>query len=127
MLHNNSKYYVPHYSPSPEDAIKLIKAAGGVAVIAHPMASHRGRVISAETFGSIIQSGLDGIEVDHRDHTPDEKVSLINLAKEFDLVMTGSSDYHGNGKLNILGEYTTNPDQWEKLESKANARRVVSI
>ena len=127
MLHNNSKYYVPHYSPSPEDAIKLIKAAGGVAVIAHPMASHRGRVISAETFGSIIQSGLDGIEVDHRDHTPDEKVSLINLAKEFDLVMTGSSDYHGNGKLNILGEYTTNPDQWEKLESKANARRVISI
>ncbi|MDA3036495.1 MAG: phosphatase, partial [Actinomycetota bacterium] len=77
--------------------------------------------------GSIIQSGLDGIEVDHRDHTPDEKVSLINLAKEFDLVMTGSSDYHGNGKLNILGEYTTNPDQWEKLESKANARRVFSI
>ena len=127
MLHNNSKYYVPHYSPSPEEAIKLIKQAGGVAVIAHPMASHRGRVISAETFGSIIQAGLDGIEVDHRDHTPDEKKSLIDLAKEFELVMTGSSDYHGNGKLNILGEYTTNTDQWEKLESKANARRVITI
>jgi predicted metal-dependent phosphoesterase TrpH len=126
MLHNNSKYYVSHYSPSPEVAIKLIKEAGGVAVIAHPMASHRGRVISSETFGSIINSGLDGIEVDHRDHTPDEKKELINLAKEFDLVMTGSSDYHGNGKLNLLGEYTTHPKQWEKLESKATIRRVVT-
>jgi len=126
MLHNNSKYYVSHYSPSPEVAIKLIKEAGGVAVIAHPMASHRGRVISSETFGSIINSGLDGIEVDHRDHTPDEKRELIKLAKEFDLVMTGSSDYHGNGKLNMLGEYTTHPKQWEKLESKATIRRVVS-
>jgi predicted metal-dependent phosphoesterase TrpH len=126
MLHNNSKYYVSHYSPSPEVAIKLIKEAGGVAVIAHPMASHRGRVISTETFGSIINSGLDGIEVDHRDHTPDEKRELINLAKEFDLVMTGSSDYHGNGKLNMLGEYTTHPKQWEKLESKATIRRVVT-
>jgi predicted metal-dependent phosphoesterase TrpH len=91
------------------------------------MASHRGRVISSQTFGSIINSGLDGIEVEHRDHTPDEKKELMNLAIEFDLAMTGSSDYHGNGKLNVLGEYTTKNDQWEKLESKANARRVVAI
>jgi len=127
MLHNNSKYYVSHYSPLPEEAIKLIKQAGGVAVIAHPMASHRGRVISGQTFGSIIEAGLDGIEVEHRDHTPDEKQNLINLAKEFDLVMTGASDYHGNGKLNTLGEYTTRLEQWEILESKANARRVISV
>lgn len=127
MLHNNSKYYIPHYSPLPEEAIKLIKQAGGVAVIAHPMASHRGRVISSQTFGSIINSGLDGIEVEHRDHTPDEKKELMNLAIEFDLAMTGSSDYHGNGKLNVLGEYTTKNEQWEKLESRANARRVVAI
>lgn len=126
MLHNNSKYYVSHYSPSPELAISLIKQAGGVAVIAHPMASHRGRTISKETFGSIIEAGLDGIEVDHRDHTPDEKIALINLAKSFNLVMTGSSDYHGNGKLNVLGEYTTNPEQWEKLESRATQRRVIT-
>jgi len=117
-LHNGSKFYINHYSPSPIDAIRLIKAAGGVS---------RGRVISSQTFGSIINSGLDGIEVEHRDHTPDEKNELMNLAIEFDLTMTGSSDYHGNGKLNVLGEYTTKNDQWEKLESKANARRVVAI
>jgi len=127
MLHNNSKYYVSHYSPTPEAAIALIKAAGGVSVIAHPMASHRGRTISLETFGSLIDSGLDGIEVDHRDHSPDEKQQLIALANGSNLVMTGASDYHGNGKLNSLGEYTTNPDQWERLEARANARRVLSV
>ena len=127
MLHNNSKYYVSHYSPTPEAAIKLIKAAGGVSVIAHPMASHRGRTISLDTFGSIIQAGLDGIEVDHRDHSPDEKSQLIKLANESNLVMTGASDYHGNGKLNTLGEYTTRPEQWEKLESRSNASRVISV
>ena len=127
MLHNNSKYYVSHYSPTPEVAIKLIKAAGGVSVIAHPMASHRGRTISLDTFGSIIQAGLDGIEVEHRDHSPDEKSQLIKLANESNLVMTGASDYHGNGKLNTLGEYTTRPEQWEKLESRSNARRVISV
>ena len=127
MLHNNSKYYVSHYSPTPEDAIALIKAAGGVSVIAHPMASHRGRTISLETFGSLIDSGLDGIEVDHRDHSPDEKKQLISLANGSNLVMTGASDYHGNGKLNSLGEYTTNPDQWQRLEARANARRVITV
>jgi len=127
MLHNNSKYYVSHYSPTPETAIALIKAAGGVSVIAHPMASHRGRTISLETFGSLIDSGLDGIEVDHRDHSPAEKIELISLASGSNLVMTGASDYHGNGKLNSLGEYTTNPEQWEKLEERANARRVITV
>ena len=127
MLHNHSKYYVSHYSPTPEAVIKLIKGAGGVSVIAHPMASHRGRTISLDTFGSLIQAGLDGVEVDHRDHSPQEKTQLIELARESKLVMTGASDYHGNGKLNLLGEYTTEPAQWQNLEERANARRVLSV
>jgi predicted metal-dependent phosphoesterase TrpH len=127
MLHNHSKYYVSHYSPTPEAVIKLIKGAGGVSVIAHPMASHRGRTISLDTFGSLIQAGLDGIEVDHRDHSPQEKTQLIALARDSKLVMTGASEYHGNGTLNLLGEYTTEPAQWQKLEERANARRVLSV
>jgi hypothetical protein len=127
MLHNKSKYYVAHYSPTPAEAIKLIKAAGGVAIIAHPMASHRGRTISYESFGDLITAGLDGVEVDHRDHSPDEKNALIELARENNLVMTGASDYHGNGKLNQLAEYTTNPEHWEKLEALATQRRVITL
>ena len=127
MLHNKSKYYVAHYSPKPVDAIKLIKAAGGVAVIAHPMASHRGRTISLETFGDLIEAGLDGIEVDHRDHSLDEKSALIKLASENNLIMTGASDYHGNGKLNQLAEYATNADQWDLLQARASTDRVIRV
>ena len=41
------------------------------------------------------------------------------------MVITGSSDYHGNGKINRLGEHLTSPQEWEKLEAMATARRVV--
>ena len=125
FLHNGSKFYINHYSPSPEMAIRLIKEAGGVAIIAHPLASRSGRTIKPETLMKLIESGLDGIEVDHRDHSEIERSELLRLAIEHDLVVTGSSDYHGTGKLNQLAEFTTNPQQWERLEAKANARRVI--
>ena len=119
LLHNKSKFYINHYSPSPVETIKLIKAAGGVAIIAHPLASQRGRTISMDLFASLIAAGLDGIEVDHRDHSESEKSELLRFAIENELIVTGSSDYHGTGKLNQLAEYTTHPRQWEALEAKA--------
>ena len=125
-LNNNSKYYVSHYSPRPEVAIKLIKDAGGVSVIAHPMASLRGRIIETDTFQSYVAAGLDGIEIDHRDHSLEQRFLLRGIAKETGLAITGSSDYHGNGKLNQLAEFTTSPEQWEALEARANARRVIT-
>ena len=125
LLHNGSKYYVTHAAPTPEDAISQIRAAGGVAVIAHPFASRRGEIISVTTFTSLVASGLNGIEVNHRDHSQVEREQLSEIADELALVKTGSSDYHGNGKLNALGENLTDPEQWERLESLANARRVV--
>jgi predicted metal-dependent phosphoesterase TrpH len=124
-LHNNSPYYVAHYSPTPERAISLIKAAGGVAVIAHPMASLRGRTVSIESFSRYVEAGLDGIEVFHRDHSADQRILLTDIARSLGLVRTGSSDYHGDGKLNELGENTTEIEQWLALESRATARRVI--
>ncbi len=126
FLHNGSKFYINHYSPSPEEAIKLIKSAGGVAVIAHPLASRSGRTVNPEIFSDLIAAGLDGIEIDHRDHQELERSALLRIALENDLVITGSSDYHGTGKLNQLAEFTTSPEQWERLESKARERRVIS-
>ena len=126
FLHNGSKFYINHYSPSPEVAIQLIKEAGGVAVIAHPLASRSGRKIDVETLERLIKAGLDGIEVDHRDHNDMGRSELMRLAIENDLVVTGSSDYHGTGKLNQLAEFTTHPQQWERLEAKAKVRRVIS-
>jgi predicted metal-dependent phosphoesterase TrpH len=125
LLHNNSKFYIPHYSPTPEEVIKMVKEAGGVVVIAHPFASLRGRTIDENAFEPMVEAGLDGIEIFHRDHTPDQREVLLRIAQEFDLVPTGSSDYHGQGKLNLLAEFTTSNENWERLESRAEIRRVV--
>jgi len=126
LLHNESRFYVSHAAPTPVEAISLIRRAGGVAVIAHPFASHRGQILNPDDFGELVAAGLNGIEVDHRDQNPDERSMLRAIAYELDLVVTGSSDYHGTGKLNSLAENHTHREQWEKLESQANARRVVS-
>ncbi|MFM1985034.1 MAG: hypothetical protein RLZZ295_200 [Actinomycetota bacterium] len=126
LLHNDSRFYVSHAAPTPADAIALIRRAGGVAVIAHPFASHRGQILRAEDFSELVAAGLNGIEVDHRDQNPDERAMLRVIARELDLVVTGSSDYHGTGKLNSLAENHTHGEQWEKLEAQANARRVVT-
>ena len=127
LLHNESKYYVTHAAPTPADAIATIKSAGGVAVIAHPFASRRGQILTADSFQDLVAAGLDGIEVHHRDQSAAEQQVLIEIARELHLVTTGASDYHGTGKLNAMAENTTHPAQWEALEARASARRVVKI
>jgi hypothetical protein len=90
------------------------------------MASRRGAVISTSIFSDLVDAGLNGIEVDHRDQTAAERVELRKVAQELELVITGASDYHGTGKMNSLGENLTDPAQWERLESLASHRRVVT-
>jgi predicted metal-dependent phosphoesterase TrpH len=125
LLHNDSQYYVTHVAPTPVEAIRTIRKSGGVAVIAHPFASRRGQILTASTFSDLVAAGLNGIEVHHRDHNVQEQETLTGIATELNLVVTGSSDYHGTGKLNGLAENTTHQAQWEQLESLADARRVV--
>jgi predicted metal-dependent phosphoesterase TrpH len=127
LLHNESRFYVSHAAPTPIEAIRLIRRAGGVAVIAHPFASRRGQILGVDDFTELVTAGLNGIEVDHRDQNPSERAILRVIATELDLVVTGSSDYHGTGKLNSLAENHTDKAQWEKLEAQANARRVISL
>ena len=126
LLHNDSPFYVSHFAPTPEDSIRAIRAAGGVAVIAHPFASRRGQTLTPESFAPLVDAGLNGIEVFHRDQSEDERSQLLVIAKALNLVVTGSSDYHGTGKLNQLGENTTAEAEWERLESMADQRRVAS-
>jgi len=107
-----SKYYVPNRGvPETVDAIGLVRAAGGVPVLAHPMARgygpKPGERMPREHFVSLIEAGLAGFEVYHRDVPEHARQWLLGLATEFDLIVTGSSDYHGTGKSNLLGENTT--------------------
>jgi predicted metal-dependent phosphoesterase TrpH len=126
LLNNDSPFYVSHFAPTPEDSIRAIRAAGGVAVIAHPFASRRGQILNPDSFATLVGAGLNGIEIFHRDQSEDERNQLISIARDLNLVITGSSDYHGTGKMNLIGENTTSPAEWERLESMADQRRVVS-
>jgi predicted metal-dependent phosphoesterase TrpH len=80
-----------------------------------------------ESFSSYVEAGLDAIEVFHRDHTGDQRNLLSAIVKDLGVLRTGSSDYHGTGKINELAENTTEPDQWQALEALANDRRVVRV
>ena len=115
ILTSHSRYFVSHYAVDPVLAVELVRAAGGVPVFAHPVATGRGRVVEPEIFHDMIDAGLLGLEVEHRDNPPEGRAWLRVLARERGLFMTGSSDYHGAGKPNLLGENLTSPDALERL------------
>lgn len=107
ILTPQSRYYVSHYAVNPVEAVRLVRAAGGVPVMAHPRARSRGRIASAKLIEEMIDAGLAGLEVHHRDNSLEDQKWLHSIAFEHDLLVTGSSDYHGAGKPNRLGENTT--------------------
>jgi len=110
ILATGSPYYVPYYATALLSAVRMVRAAGGVPVLAHPGAAARGRIVSDGTIRAAAEAGLAGLEVDHRDHTPAQRARLSVLAADLGLLVTGSSDYHGAGKPNRLGERTTSPE-----------------
>jgi predicted metal-dependent phosphoesterase TrpH len=119
--------HVARYATPTATMIRLITAAGGAAVIAHPWGHGSRRVMDAETLASLCAAGLTGLEVEHQDHGPTERRSLRRLATELDLVITGSSDFHGLGKVDHeLGCNLTEPDQYERLLAAAAANAATS-
>jgi 3',5'-nucleoside bisphosphate phosphatase len=109
--------YVGRYAADLETMIATVAASGGVTVIAHPWASRHDHTALDETGLARLQAvGLSGVEVDHEDHRPETRETLRALASRLGLVVTGSSDYHGTGKVgHELGCNTTDPEQLERL------------
>lgn len=125
ILTSHSRYFVQHYAPEPALAVELVRAAGGVPVFAHPVASSRGRVVGEQTYHDMIDAGLAGVEVDHRDNSDEGRKFLRGLAARHGLLMTGSSDYHGEGKPNRLGENLTAPEAFARIEELGTGSTVV--
>ncbi|GAB3580979.1 PHP domain-containing protein [Leifsonia lichenia] len=119
ILHWRGGYYQPHYAPAPLTGVRLIREAGGVPVLAHPATGGRGRVIPEDRLARLVDAGLFGLEIDHRENTEDGKARLHELAARFGLAVTGSSDYHGAGKPNRLGENTTDPEVLDRIIEEA--------
>jgi predicted metal-dependent phosphoesterase TrpH len=120
-LSSRSKYYVAKADSDVFDVIAMINAAGGVAVFAHPLARRRGPVVGDEVILALANAGLAGIEVDHPDHSPEDRLHLRELAAALGLIGTGSSDYHGTNKPTPIAACTTEPDAYEALIARASA------
>ncbi|MBD0710988.1 MULTISPECIES: PHP domain-containing protein [unclassified Streptomyces] len=118
-LADGGRAHVAKHELDPVDAIRLVKAAGGVTVFAHPLAVKRGQVLPEASIARLAEAGLDGIEVDHMDHDEATRARLRGLAKELGLLATGSSDYHGSRKTCRLGEYTTDPEIYGEITRRA--------
>ena len=115
LLHHHSPYYVAKVDTDVREGIALVRAAGGVPVFAHGLATKRGRVVGDAAVAAMVEAGLMGVEVDHPDHAPAERAHLRGLAADLDLIVTGSSDFHGTNKTTPIGACTTDPDQFEAI------------
>ena len=107
--------HVDRYAAPLLDTIRYVAEAGGVTVVAHPWgrSMHRWTEADLATFQA---AGLSGLEVDHQDHDAAARDSLRAIARQLGLVVTGSSDHHGAGKLDHeLGVNTTAPEEYARL------------
>lgn len=115
-LHRGTKYFVDQDNPHPVEVVQRVRAAGGVPIIAHAMAGTRGGTLSRAELEELVDAGLAGVEVYHRDNPEPGRQLLLDLAARHDLIVTGSSDYHGaRGKPNLLGENTTAADELVRI------------
>ena len=119
-LASDGPFYVSHSAVSTVEAIELIGMAGGVSVIAHPLKGvgpdTNSEDLPLDHFEEMIRRGLAGIEVYHRDVPEAARSWLLDLSSKHDLVVTGSSDYHGvAGKPNQLGENTTSQEMLDRI------------
>ncbi|HLP23601.1 MAG TPA: PHP domain-containing protein [Microbacteriaceae bacterium] len=124
ILHPRAGYIEPHYAPDTLDAVRILRAAGAVPVLAHPGTRGAGRVIPRERLLELCEAGLFGLEIDHPENREDGKVALRGLAAEFGLAITGSSDYHGTGKANRIGQCTTSAEVVDAIIAQGTGTRV---
>lgn len=112
-LANDKPAYVEHYSLPPEEAVALIRRAGGVPVLAHP------RGVTAYV-PELVKAGMLGLECYYAEYDERERAELVALAKQYGLVTTGGSDFHGlhkMGHLSGLGQANVPPEVVDKLRA----------
>lgn len=101
FLANGKPAYVPRDLPSPAEAIQWIKAAKGLAVLAHPTWVKTTEGTLTDLVRQLKAAGLDGMEVHYSTHTARQTREYLSLAKQFGLLVTGGSDFHGLTKPDI--------------------------
>lgn len=116
--------YAERYACPLERAIDLIHGAKGAVVIAHPWARQSRDVLTAPVLERLVkEKQLDGMEVAHPDHDEDTRELLFEMGARLGLIRTGSSDYHGMGKIGSdLGTNLTRPSAYNELIARIRRR-----
>jgi 3',5'-nucleoside bisphosphate phosphatase len=117
--------HVRRYALDPADAIALLHAAGGVAVLAHPLAVTRGWMVPDDLIAELAAAGLDGVEVAHPDHDLSQRTLLGAVARRLGLIETGGSDDHGALTGDRIGCESTGGDNLGKLLERASGAPVI--
>lgn len=110
-------YYVALFAPDPVTAVELVVGAGGVPIVAHP--AGRAGLLPMPLLERMLEAGLAGFELGHRENVEPGLGALRRLCRERDLIVTGSSDYHGLGKPNQPAENTTSDDMVARIIDRA--------
>lgn len=100
---HNGKAYVKAERYTPQDAIRLIRESGGVAVLAHPSRFREEQNFSTK-FRALVDAGLGGVEVYYPSHSALDRQEYYNLTKEYSLIATGGSDFHTDAGGNKIGQ-----------------------
>ena len=116
--------YVSRYAPDPVHAVRLVRAAGGVSVLAHP--ARAGWPVPDEAIAGLAAAGMIGLEVAHPDQDQAERDRLSTLAASLDLAVTGGSDDHGELTGNRIGAETTGADVLARLVAAATGAAPVT-
>src|SRR6266702_443980 len=119
---DGGRAYVGRYALDPVRAIGLVRAAGGVAVLAHPRAG-RDTLVSDEQIAGLAAAGLAGLEVFHPDQSGTERAGLLALAHDLGLVATAGSDDHGSLTGHRLGAETVDAEAYHALLARVPAAR----
>lgn len=111
--------HVTRYALDPARAIALIRAAGGVTVLAHPRAGARAWMMPDDVIADLAAAGLHGVEVWHPDQDQAQRAHLTALAADLGLVASGGSDDHGALTGYRIGCETIAPEEYQRLLSQA--------
>jgi predicted metal-dependent phosphoesterase TrpH len=119
LIKDGGRAYVEKHALDPVDALRLIKDAGGLVVVAHPGLFREGLGVPDDVIEEMAAAGLDGIEAAHPDHPSDVERRYRDMAARLSVVVTGSSDCHGTRYDPVrLGSVTTDPQEFARLKAK---------
>lgn len=133
FLRQGAEAYVPRFVYTAEEVFNMIRQAGGIGVLAHPLQLQRMGMDLHTAIREMTGLGLDGIEVYYPTHSKKTRAALMSYVDEYGLVMTGGSDYHGDirpgttlaGGKNVTVPYDLLKDM--KVRATTAAGRVKSL